>query len=120
MCRMSDITDGASKTILYAEDAGRPQLWHSGQQVRPVLFGIGGPWAARNSIWGARTEDDPPPWPCAINCTNDREVYSFHPGGANVVMADGSAHFLQAGLSLQVLAALVTRAGGEIVSDDDY
>jgi prepilin-type processing-associated H-X9-DG protein len=55
-----------------------------------------------------------------MNYTNDREVYSFHPGGANAVFADGSVHFLQAGMSLQVLAALVTRAGGEVVSAGDY
>jgi prepilin-type processing-associated H-X9-DG protein len=57
---------------------------------------------------------------CAINCTNDREVYSFHSGGANAVFADGSVHFLKVGLDIRVLAALVTRAGGELVSADDF
>ena len=60
------------------------------------------------------------PGPCAINCTNEREVYSFHPAGANAVFADGSVHFLQASMSIRVLAALVTRAGGESVSASDY
>ncbi len=55
---------------------------------------------------------------CAVNCINSNEVYSFHPGGANVVMADGSVHFLKAGTSLQLLRALVTRAGGETVTPD--
>jgi hypothetical protein len=36
------------------------------------------------------------------------------------VFADGSVHFLQAGMSIRILAALVTRAGGEIVSVTDY
>jgi hypothetical protein len=36
------------------------------------------------------------------------------------VFADGHVHFLKVGMSLQVLAALVTRAGGEIVSDTDF
>ena len=117
--RLTDITDGASQTILYAEDAGRPQLYHKDGLVPGMLIS-GGPWASRNLIWGVRNEPDPPPWPCAINCTNDREVYSFHPGGANAVFADGSVHFLKADLSLQVLAALVTRAGGEPVSDTDF
>ena len=118
-CRLTDITDGASHTILYAEDAGRPQLYHKGQQVPGILIS-GGPWASRNLIWGDGNDPDPPPWPCAINCTNDREVYSFHPGGANAVFADGSVHFLSADLSLKTLAALVTRAGGEPVSDTDF
>jgi prepilin-type processing-associated H-X9-DG protein len=55
-----------------------------------------------------------------MNCTNDRAVYSFHPGGANAVFADGSVHFLNAGMSIRTLAALVTRAGGEVVSTADY
>jgi prepilin-type N-terminal cleavage/methylation domain-containing protein/prepilin-type processing-associated H-X9-DG protein len=118
-CRLIDITDGSSNTILYAEDAGRPQLWHEGRQVLGTLVS-GGPWASRNLIWGERTEKDPPPWPCALNCTNDREVYSFHPGGANAVFADGHVHFLNAGMSIATLAALVTRAGGEVVPDGGY
>ena len=117
-CRLTDIIDGTSQTILYGEDAGRPQLWHRGRPVPGTLID-GGPWSSRNLIWGVRTEQDPPPWPCAINCSNDREVYSFHPGGANAVFADGSVHFLSADLSLKTLAALVTRAGGE-VSDGDF
>jgi prepilin-type processing-associated H-X9-DG protein len=116
---MADITDGTSQTILYGEDAGRPQLWHRGRPVPGTLID-GGPWSSRNLIWGVRTEQDPPPWPCAINCSNDREVYSFHPGGANAVFADGSVHFLSEGIPIRVLAALVTRAGGEVVSAADY
>src|SRR5262249_33574379 len=48
-----------------------------------------------------------------------RRVYAFHPGGANAVFADGSVRFLKAGMSIRVLAALVTRAGGEVVSAGD-
>jgi prepilin-type processing-associated H-X9-DG protein len=48
---------------------------------------------------------------CERDCTNQREVYSFHPGGANAARADGSVHFLRAGMSTRFLAALVTRAG---------
>ena len=59
------------------------------------------------------------PGPCAINCTNERQVYSFHPGGANAVFADGSVHFLKADVNIRILAALVTRAGGEVVSSSD-
>ncbi|MDR3632473.1 MAG: DUF1559 domain-containing protein [Isosphaeraceae bacterium] len=48
------------------------------------------------------------------------EIYSFHKGGANVVFGDGSVHFLSDGTNLKVLRALVSRAGGEAVSDEDY
>jgi prepilin-type N-terminal cleavage/methylation domain-containing protein/prepilin-type processing-associated H-X9-DG protein len=116
---MADITDGMSNTILYAEDAGRPQLWRDGRPVPGELIS-GGPWATRNLIWGTASDRGTPPWPCAINCSNNREIYSFHPSGANVVMADGSVHFLKVGLDIRVLAALVTRAGGEVVSGSDF
>jgi prepilin-type processing-associated H-X9-DG protein len=55
-----------------------------------------------------------------VNCTNDREVYSFHTGGANVVLADGSVRFLSATLDIRVFAKLVTRDGGEVVSGSDF
>jgi prepilin-type processing-associated H-X9-DG protein len=56
--------------------------------------------------------------PCALNCTNDHEAYS-HPG-ANAVFADGSVHFLKTGMDIRILARLMTRAGGEVVSEGDY
>jgi prepilin-type N-terminal cleavage/methylation domain-containing protein/prepilin-type processing-associated H-X9-DG protein len=118
-CRLTDITDGTSSTILYAEDAGRPQLWHNGQRVPEKLI-TGGPWAGRNLIWGDPFDVEPPPWPCAINCSNHREVYSFHPRGANTVFADGSVHFLHASMRIEVLAALATRAGGEVVLGNEF
>jgi len=118
-CRIGDITDGTSNTILYAEDAGRPQQWVRGQQVAGQLID-GGPWASRNLIWGGAAPLDSPFWPCVINCSNHREVYSFHPGGANAVFADGAVHFLKASIDIRILAALVTRAGGEVIPDGDW
>ena len=41
--------------------------------------------------------------------------WSWHPGGAHFVYADGSVHFLAYGADA-VLAALGTRAGGEVVA----
>lgn len=52
-----------------------------------------------------------------INATNDSEIYAFHTGGANVLMADGSVRFLSENMSLQTLAAICTRDGGEVVGE---
>jgi prepilin-type processing-associated H-X9-DG protein len=57
---------------------------------------------------------------CMVNCTSDDEIYSFHPGGANALFADGSVHFLKETISVRSVAALVTRAGGEIIGSDQY
>jgi prepilin-type processing-associated H-X9-DG protein len=65
---------------------------------------------------GASADGTTQPGPCAINCTNAREVYSFHPGGANAVFVDGSVHFLKANIDIRIFARLVTRAGGEVAT----
>jgi prepilin-type processing-associated H-X9-DG protein len=43
---------------------------------------------------------------------------SGHGGGANVVLADGSVHFLSDSLALSTLRALSTRAGREVIAED--
>ena len=66
-------------------------------------------------ILGSSADGASVPGPCGINCTNDRQPYGFHPGGANFLFADGSVHFLPAAIDIRVLAALATRAGGEVL-----
>lgn len=45
---------------------------------------------------------------------------SYHPGGANVLMGDGSVRFVKSTVSVQTWRALGTRAGGEVFSSDSY
>lgn len=118
---IAHIPDGTSGTILIAEDAGRPELWQKGTRVGGlVLSGAG--WASRNLLWcrGASATGTAFFGPCAVNCTNDREVYSFHSGGANVAFVDGHVRFLSASIDIRIFARLVTRDGGEVVSDSDF
>src|SRR5262249_40911040 len=42
---------------------------------------------------------------------------SRHPGGVNVLMADGSVHFIQQNIDLAIWQALGTIQGGEAVPD---
>jgi prepilin-type N-terminal cleavage/methylation domain-containing protein/prepilin-type processing-associated H-X9-DG protein len=118
---LAAILDGSSNTILIAECAGRPQLWQASREVRNTWVS-GGAWASRNLLWcrGATADGTAFFGRCAVNCTNDREVYSFHPGGANVAFTDGRVQFLKATIDIRVFARLVTRAGEEIVSAGDY
>jgi hypothetical protein len=58
------------------------------------------------------------PGPCAINCTNWRGVYAFHPGVASVGMGDGSVRTLKRGMDIYALFGLVTKIGGEVVASD--
>jgi prepilin-type N-terminal cleavage/methylation domain-containing protein/prepilin-type processing-associated H-X9-DG protein len=119
--RISSIVDGLSNTLMMAECAGRPQLWQANRED-PNKRLSGSAWASRNLLWGRGATADGTAFfgTCAINCTNDREIYSFHPGGANALFGDGSVHFLKATMNIRVFARLVTRAGEEIISADDF
>jgi prepilin-type N-terminal cleavage/methylation domain-containing protein/prepilin-type processing-associated H-X9-DG protein len=122
MTRGVDITDGASNTLLVAEDAGRPKLWQAARYV-PGSFSFGGPWASNANpvlIRGSSADGSVAPGRCAINCTNNQQPYSFHPGGANFLFADGSVRFLNTGINIRMLAALATRAGGEVFNGQDF
>jgi len=117
--RVADVLDGSSQTIMIAECAGRQKLWQGPKQV-PNKSLSGGSWASRNLLWcrGAIADGTAFFGPCAVNCTNDREVYSFHPGIATAVFADGSVHLLKANIDIRNFARLVTYAGGEVVGPD--
>ena len=115
--RVAQITDGLSNSILIAEDAGRAQFYISGGRPgTPTILKEGG-WADPNAAFSidGSNPDGSIPGPCSLNCSNNSEVYSFHTNGANVVFADGSVHFLNSNVNLCLLAALVTKAGGEVV-----
>jgi prepilin-type N-terminal cleavage/methylation domain-containing protein/prepilin-type processing-associated H-X9-DG protein len=114
------IRDGTSNTILIAEDAGRPELYIAGGADSGTVLKEGG-WAdpgAPFSIDGSNP-DGSVPGPCALNCSNNSELYGFHTGGCSVVMADGSVRFLATGMDLCVVAAMTTRAGGEVFALPD-
>jgi prepilin-type N-terminal cleavage/methylation domain-containing protein/prepilin-type processing-associated H-X9-DG protein len=123
MTRIAEITDGTGQTLMVVEDADRPKVWHAGYLV-PGQVSSCGTWGAYEGcqlrLKGSSADGTTPYGPCAINCTNEQEIYALHPGGANVLFADGSVRFLKASISIQILARLVTRAGAEVVSDSDY
>jgi prepilin-type N-terminal cleavage/methylation domain-containing protein/prepilin-type processing-associated H-X9-DG protein len=54
------------------------------------------------------------------NAGANDEIFSYHPGGANVLMGDGSARFLRDSTNVVVLRWLVTPNGGEVLSADSY
>ena len=131
---LSAITDGLSNTIAVSECANRPQLWvknsPSSIPVTGAPFGTtdptglivyGSPWASDFKYFGPQgsTLDGlTKPGPCMVNCNNDWEVYSLHTGGANAVMGDGSVRYLQQNISAATFAALITRSGGEVITND--
>ena len=45
------------------------------------------------------------------------ELTSQHPGGVNVLFADGSVHFIRNSIPLATWRALATRAGNEVFGE---
>jgi prepilin-type N-terminal cleavage/methylation domain-containing protein/prepilin-type processing-associated H-X9-DG protein len=115
------LTDGTSNTILLGEIAGKNEQYRAGKDSGQPLsgfYGGEGGWAdatsSGSSLLGSSGDGTTTPGTCGINCSNDYGLYSFHTGGANVLLADGSVRFLAASLDIRVLCGLVTRAGGEV------
>ena len=120
--RLSEITDGASQTLMVGErpppDSLQAGRWYSslyGLEPNPgpdEEMAIPSPrWAqdfecapAASRFGPGRTDN-----PC------DRyHFWSLHPGGANFLFADGSVRFLPYSIE-PIMSALATRSGGEII-----
>jgi prepilin-type N-terminal cleavage/methylation domain-containing protein/prepilin-type processing-associated H-X9-DG protein len=113
------ITDGTSNTIVYSEAAARDKQC-LGRQCAPLTGTSTGIWAdSDNRITVTGTNADGSANANGTACMNvnnqSGDIYSFHTGGANVSFADGSVRFLRDSIPITVLAALVTKGGGEVV-----
>ena len=118
--RITEITDGTSNTQTIAEDAGRPDHWRAGKLVTSNTRLDGG-WGDLNSEYGldgAAADGTGSSGPCAINCHNSNETYSFHTGLANHVFADGSVRAVKASINIKVYGALITAQGGGLIPEE--
>jgi prepilin-type N-terminal cleavage/methylation domain-containing protein/prepilin-type processing-associated H-X9-DG protein len=48
------------------------------------------------------------------------EFYALHPGGANVLMGDGSVRFVKQSINLRAWQALSSRSSGEVIDGGSY
>jgi prepilin-type processing-associated H-X9-DG protein len=118
--RLRDIADGLSQTMLIAERAGRPDLYERGQPVAPYPQVTGRMMDHHQAAWAISTHSG---WLTlwsenSINKTNRGGVFSFHTGGANTGLADGSVRLLSESTDQETANALATRSSGDIVSLD--
>ncbi len=56
------------------------------------------------------------PWSCPDGCSNDSEIFSFHPGGSNMCFGDGSVHFIATGLTMAQMQVLLARDSSDAIS----
>jgi prepilin-type N-terminal cleavage/methylation domain-containing protein/prepilin-type processing-associated H-X9-DG protein len=139
--RFTGITDGTSNTMMVIEDGGRPGWYGSnGVVTMPSYTGAPGTTPQGGGAWAdplnyiATNGSDPSgsgiaasggfmgipaaPWSCVNGCSNDSEIFSFHTDGSNVCFGDGSVRFVKNGLTMNQMQALLSRAGGEVISFD--
>jgi prepilin-type N-terminal cleavage/methylation domain-containing protein/prepilin-type processing-associated H-X9-DG protein len=138
--RIADIIDGTSSTLLFGEAYHHDPLWDtfSDQCLYPASqtnddISQRAAWYTPDTVtrnaaapinWQLTPSDVAGPFtrwspPCRDLEYKRLGAYgSGHGGGANVVMADGSVHFLRQDISLTTLQALSTRAGGEVITED--
>jgi prepilin-type N-terminal cleavage/methylation domain-containing protein/prepilin-type processing-associated H-X9-DG protein len=140
--RITDITDGTSNTMMVAEESdflqyadgtaptdirsgglygwsmgalNAPAKSNGGVDYRPfntqtVRYQINTVFAKSDSTTANGA------WPSGTDRNQNMPIRSSHPGGAQVLMADGSVRFLTNPTSLNVLFALSARADGQAVT----
>lgn len=135
--KIRDITDGTSNSIMIAEAAGQPEVFTSQGRMTSAMFAnytddkvvdLGGRFAPADgtgwadpdcgfSINGATVDGLTKYGPYMVNAINVSEVFSFHTGGAQVALADGSCRFLSQNIDTGVFVAACTRGGGEVIGE---
>jgi prepilin-type N-terminal cleavage/methylation domain-containing protein/prepilin-type processing-associated H-X9-DG protein len=144
---VAEVTDGLSNTIAIGEDAGRDEYFLSpytelsqpgsdsrgGGPSGPNAFKRYWRWAEPDTAYGVsgqpnnkfRPMKELTAWlttgsTAGNNAGANDELFSFHPGGVNVLMGDGSVKFVKDSIGLKVLRGLVTPNGGEVLDASSY
>lgn len=91
----SEIKDGTSNTLLVVEACGTEIIWTKPHDVDSSVYEI--------SVNG----------PGSRNGQSDSLISSWHKGGAQVLLADGSASFLSDAIDPKILRSLLTKGAGD-------
>ncbi len=128
--KFASVSDGLSNTICFAELAGKQKLYYRGRPTGASTFTNSVTFAGAglvlntfygdhnigrriNGFSGGNLNNIFEPGCASINIVNENGLYSFHTGGVQIVLGDGSARFISENIASSILAAIITRDGGE-------
>jgi prepilin-type processing-associated H-X9-DG protein len=98
---LKDMTDGSSNTLMVVESCGSPIIWTEPRDInadsRPAGINLQGKTDRHSEGW----------------------LSSYHRGGANALLADGSVRFISEKADAALLNKLATSDGGEEVRSDE-
>ncbi len=119
---LPQISDGTSYTAVLGE---APNALHGTWMSHKNFFDQSAPLNARYTKSSAGTfasclmfTGDTTKTEGQLGCDYGQEFHSYHVGGANFLMVDGSVRFLKQTMDLKVFSAYLSRRGGEIISGD--
>jgi prepilin-type N-terminal cleavage/methylation domain-containing protein/prepilin-type processing-associated H-X9-DG protein len=143
--RLADLTDGTSNTALMSEQILGPggpgvtdptqvdvRLHYASLRVRqPVTDGLcavatnwpgdrGSRWAdgeVQYGLYDHHYPPNPPQWDCVAIEFSWKAARSRHTGGVNLLLADGSVHFVSNAVNPATWQGLGSRNGGEVLGD---
>lgn len=141
--RFADIVDGTSQTYLVGEclrgdfdlntlrdnyvgvrNVSDARVISTCQTLVPNFSDRGGAWIGGQGLNSTFTTARPPNnplvdcWGPSFSFTNF-VARSFHPGGVNIAMVDGSVRFVPNTIDPVVYLAMGSRAGAEVISDQE-
>lgn len=129
--RIAEVTDGSSNTIIVGEQSGKVGTldiranYHGGW----AGFTVGGrPSAMTGSPWGSGVSTMRYPINsdrtvcasgsgCDATYDGNTVLNSFHPGGTQVLLVDGSVHFLSESINMDTFRRLSARNDGQVVGE---
>jgi prepilin-type N-terminal cleavage/methylation domain-containing protein len=94
--RFKDITDGTTNSLSMGECAGRTDA--------------GRYWGNGDNSFAHHTFINNP-------AEQNNELYSDHPAGVNITLADGSVRFMNEDTPIKIIDFLATRTGGELLPE---
>jgi prepilin-type N-terminal cleavage/methylation domain-containing protein/prepilin-type processing-associated H-X9-DG protein len=140
--RIADISDGTSNTMVVGEQSDtllpsppsyggriegdcRSDCWHGfamgpspASPADPTIGGDPRQWNVTCVVYPIN-EKSAMGYGIYGNCGSNTPVQSVHPGGANVLLADGSVHFCSETTDIQILRYMATRDDAKPVPSID-